>query len=136
MICMGVADEDAFQIAQGLPNVRWPSLVQPEVSCHLAPRSLTRVEQNIAPIWDLDKLRRYYSKINAETEGKLNEIVTIAVSTTDSTVSPKRYHNEFVTRSGHRTVRLCQAGVYNILRVRELLFSCWWKARRQLCRDG
>lgn len=44
MICVGVADKYALQVAQRLPDVRWLSWIGPKVSCHLAPRSLTRVE--------------------------------------------------------------------------------------------
>jgi len=73
MICVGVADEDALQVAQRLPNVRWPSRIGPKVSCHLAPRSLTGVEQKITPIWDLNKVPRYYSTIDQQLMQRGNE---------------------------------------------------------------
>ena len=70
MICVGVADENALQVAQHLPNVQWSSRIGPKVSCHLTPRSLTGVEQKITPIWDLNKMTRHYPVINNQGKEK------------------------------------------------------------------
>lgn len=64
------------------------------------------------------------------------EIVTIAVPTTNRTVSPERYHDEFVSRFGHVTVQLCQASCHSILCVRELFFGYWCQTGWRLRRDG
>ena len=68
VVRVSVAYEDTLQLAEGLPNIRRQSRVCPKVSCHLTPCPLASVEQEAAPIWDLNKLARYCPKIGGRRE--------------------------------------------------------------------
>ena len=55
MISVNVANKNAFEISEHIPNVRGRCVVRPKVTDKLTPCAFTSIEQDVSPSWNLDE---------------------------------------------------------------------------------